>query len=877
MTDPNQARVARLQRLPELLRERILVLDGAMGTMLQRAGLVEADYRGTQFAGATRDLKGNHDLLCITRPDVVRDVHAAYLAVGADIVETNSFNATSISQAEYGMQDAVHRINVAAARVAREACDAAATADRPRYVAGVLGPTSRTASLSPRVDDPSFRNVTFDELAAAYREAAAGLVEGGADLLLIETIFDTLNAKAAIFGIEQLFDTLGFRLPIMISGTITDRSGRTLSGQTAEAFWISVAHARPISVGLNCALGPDLLRQYVQDLSRIADVAISSHPNAGLPNALGGYDLDPETMAEALGEWARSGLVNIVGGCCGTTPEHIEAIARAVHGVKPRPVVLSEAKDFRDQSSTEPGSPSLRSGRHVSSLSGLEPFIIRPDSLFVNVGERTNVTGSRRFSKLIQEEKYEAALEVARQQVDAGAQIIDVNFDEALLDGDAAMGKFLRLIASEPAIAKVPVMVDSSRWSVIEAGLKCLQGKGVVNSLSLKEGEAKFLEQARLVHRYGAAAVVMAFDEKGQAETVEQRVNIPERAYRLLVDVVGFAPEDVILDANVFAVGTGIEAHADYGNAFVEAVRQVKNGCPGALTSGGISNVSFSFRGNDAVREAIHAVFLEKAIAAGLDMGIVNAGQLPVVDDLDAELRERVADVLWNRRADATERLLEVADRAKGRVAAGADLSWREGSAEERLSFALVHGIAEFVEVDVEEARQKAGQPLEVIEGPLMAGMSQVGDLFAAGKMFLPQVVKSARVMKQAVAHLMPYMEKEKAERGGSNRSSSAGKILLATVKGDVHDIGKNIVGVVLQCNNFEVIDLGVMVPFQEILRSANDNKADMIGLSGLITPSLDEMVTVAEEMTRQNFKLPLLIGGATTSKVHTALRIAPR
>ena len=868
MTDPDHNRIHRLQRLPALLRERILVLDGAMGTMLQRAGLVEADYRGDLFADSPRDLRGNHDLLCLTRPGVVRDIHAEYLAAGADIVETNSFNATRVSQAEYGMQERVRAINVAAARVAREAADAAETADRPRYVAGVLGPTSGTASLSPSVDDPSFRNVTFDQLADAYREAAAGLIEGGADLLLIETIFDTLNAKAAIFGVEQLFDTLGFRVPVMISGTITDRSGRTLSGQTAEAFWISVAHAKPLSIGLNCALGPDLLRQYVQDIARIANVAVSSHPNAGLPNAMGGYDLDPETMAEALGEWARSGLVNIVGGCCGTTPEHIVAIAKAVHGVRPR-VVSHESWVMSDAGGE---APLTTHDSRLTTLSGLEPFLIRPDSLFVNVGERTNVTGSRRFSKLIQEEQYETALEVARQQVDAGAQMIDVNFDEALLDGEAAMSKFLRLIASDPAISRVPVMVDSSRWGVIESGLKCLQGKSVVNSLSLKEGEGKFLEQARLVRRYGAAAVVMAFDEKGQAETVEQRVSILERAFRLLVDDVGFEPSDVILDANVFAVGTGIEAHADYGNAFVEAVRQVKERCPGAITSGGISNVSFSFRGNDAVREAIHAVFLERAIAAGLDMGIVNAGQLPVVDDLDPELRERVADVLWNRRPDATERLLEVADRAKGRVAAGADLAWRDAPASERLSYALVHGIVEFIEADVEEARLAAGEPLDVIEGPLMAGMSKVGDLFAAGRMFLPQVVKSARVMKRAVAWLVPFLEAQRIGKPARVR----GKILMATVKGDVHDIGKNIVGVVLQCNEWDVIDLGVMVPVAKIVETAKAEKVDLVGLSGLITPSLDEMAFVASEFEREGLDIPILIGGATTSKAHTALRIAP-
>jgi 5-methyltetrahydrofolate--homocysteine methyltransferase len=848
-----------------LLNERVLLLDGAMGTMLQRAGLTEADYRGDRFAESSRDLRGNHDLLCLTRPGVVHDIHAAYLAAGADIVETNSFNATRISQAEYGLQSAVLDINVAAARVARAAADAAATPDRPRFVAGVLGPTARTASLSPSVEDPAFRNVDFDQLSTAYREAAGGLIDGGADLLMIETIFDTLNAKAAIFGIEALFDALGFRLPVMISGTITDRSGRTLSGQTPEAFWISVAHARPLSIGLNCALGPDLLRQYVQDLARIADVPVSAHPNAGLPNALGGYDLDAETMAAEIGEWARSGLVNIVGGCCGTTPEHIAAMAAAVRGVKPR-VILSEA---RDRPATNRPLASLGM---TTALAGLEPFLIRDDSLFVNVGERTNVTGSRRFSKLIQERRYEAALEVARQQVDNGAQMIDVNFDEALLDGEAAMTTFLRLIASDPAIARVPVMVDSSRWSVIEAGLKCLQGKGVVNSLSLKEGEVKLLEQARMVRRYGAAAVVMAFDERGQAETVEQRVDILERAFRLLVDKVGFAPQDVILDPNVFAVGTGIEAHADYGNAFVAAVRAVKRRCPGARTSGGISNVSFSFRGNDGVREAIHAVFLERAIAAGLDMGIVNAGQLPVIDDLDPELRERVADVLWNRRADATERLLEIADRAAGRVAAGADLAWRDASAEERLSYSLVHGIAEFVEADVEEARLRASQPLAVIEGPLMAGMSRVGDLFAAGKMFLPQVVKSARVMKRAVAYLIPFMEAERSGKAPRHR----GRILMATVKGDVHDIGKNIVGVVLQCNEWEVIDLGVMVPVAQILETAKRESVDLVGLSGLITPSLDEMAFVASEFEREGLDIPILIGGATTSRAHTALRIAP-
>jgi 5-methyltetrahydrofolate--homocysteine methyltransferase len=881
LTDPDPLRINRLQRLPALLRERVLLLDGAMGTMLQQADLVESDYRGERFRDWPTDLRGNHDVLCLTRPDVVGGVHRAYLEAGADIIETNSFNATRISQAEYGTQDAVRDINFAAARVARAAADAAATPDRPRYVAGVLGPTSRTASLSPRVDEPAFRNITFDALATAYQEAAHALIDGGADLLLIETVFDTLNAKAAIFGVEQLFDTLGFRVPIMISGTITDRSGRLLSGQTAEAFWISVAHARPLSIGLNCALGPDLLRQYVQDLARIADVAISAHPNAGLPNALGGYDLDPATMAAAIGEWARSGLANIVGGCCGTTPAHIAAMADAVRGVKPR-VIPGEDREAAEAEGSLSGKRSLAplgmtDGmgaplRVTTALAGLEPFVIRDDSLFVNVGERTNVTGSRRFARLIKDHQYEAALEVARQQVDAGAQMIDVNFDEGLLDGVEAMTTFLRLIASDPAIARVPVMIDSSKWSVLEAGLKCLQGKSVVNSLSLKEGEAAFLQQARLVRRYGAAAVVMAFDEQGQAETVDHRVDVLERAFRLLVDVVGFAPHDVIVDANVFAVGTGIEAHADYGNAFIEAVRQVKRRCPGVRTSGGISNVSFSFRGNDAVREAIHAVFLERAIAAGLDMGIVNAGQLPVVDDLDAELRDRVADVLWNRRADATERLLEVADRARGTAATTADLSWRDAPPEERLSHALVHGIVEWIEVDVEAARERAAQPLDVIEGPLMAGMNRVGDLFQAGRMFLPQVVKSARVMKRAVAYLVPFLEAERSGRPARSR----GRILLATVKGDVHDIGKNIVGVVLQCNEWDVIDLGVMVPAATILSTARAEQVDLVGLSGLITPSLDEMAFVASEFEREQMHIPLLIGGATTSKAHTALRIAP-
>ncbi len=852
MPDPNGARARRLALLPQLLHDRILVLDGAMGTMLQRAALVEADYRGERFASHPRDLRGNHDLLVLTRPGLVREIHAAYLAAGADIVETNSFTATRIAQDEYGTGDSVPELNAAAARIAREAADAAETSTRPRFVAGVIGPTSRTASISPSVDDPSYRNVTFAELVTAYGEAAAALIDGGADLLLVETIIDTLNAKAALYAIDEVFAQQGFRVPIMISGTITDRSGRLLSGQTAEAFWISVAHARPLSVGLNCALGPDLLRQYVQDLSRTADTFVSSHPNAGLPNDLGGYDLTPESMAAELGRWARDGLLNIVGGCCGTTPDHIAAIASAVEGVTPRRV---------------PTPP-----RHTR-LSGLEPFEIRADSLFVNVGERTNVTGSRRFAKLILDQRYDDALDVARQQVDAGAQVIDINFDEGLLDSEAAMSRFLRLIASEPSIARVPVMIDSSRWNVLEAGLASLQGKGIVNSLSLKEGEAAFLAQARTVRRYGAAVVVMAFDEAGQADTAERKVAILERAFRLLVDEAGFAPEDVILDPNVFAVGTGIEEHAEYGNAFVDAVVEIKRRCPGALTSGGISNVSFSFRGNDAVREAIHAVFLERAIAAGLDMGIVNAGQLPVIDDLEPTLRERVADVVWNRRPDATERLLQVADRAVAHSAgATSDTTWREQDVDGRLAWALVHGITEYVDADVEEARVRATRPLDVIEGPLMAGMNRVGDLFAAGKMFLPQVVKSARVMKRAVAHLIPYLEAERAGAGARSR----GRILMATVKGDVHDIGKNIVGVVLQCNEWEVIDLGVMVPAATIIDTARREGVDLVGLSGLITPSLDEMAFVAAEFERAGLTIPLLIGGATTSKAHTALRIAP-
>ena len=846
-------RSSRLARLEALLAERILVLDGAMGTMLQRHRLDEAAFRGERFAAWPRDLKGDNDLLLLTQPAIVADVHRQYLAAGADIIETNTFNATRIAQADYGAESLVAELNREGARLARAVADEFEAADpsRPRYVAGVLGPTNRTASISPDVNDPGARNTSFAALAEAYEEAAAALVEGGADLLLIETVFDTLNAKAAIFALESLVARGGPRLPVMISGTITDASGRTLSGQTAEAFWYSVAHAAPLSIGLNCALGAKQLRQYVQDVGRVAPVYVSAHPNAGLPNEFGGYDETPETMSTQLREWAEHGLVNIVGGCCGTTPEHIAAIASAVRGLTPR---------------QRPAVPP------ATRLAGLEPLIIKDDSLFVNVGERTNVTGSRRFAKLILGGEHEAALEVARQQVENGAQMIDVNMDEGMLDAERAMATFLNLVASEPAISRVPVMIDSSKWSVIEAGLRCVQGKGVVNSVSLKEGEGPFLEHARLARRYGAAVVVLAFDEEGQADTVERRVAVCARAYRLLTEQAGFPPEDIIFDPNVFAIGTGIEEHAGYAVAYIEATRRIKEQLPRVLVSGGISNVSFSFRGNDPVREAIHAVFLYHAIAAGLDMGIVNAGQLAVYDDIEPALLERVEDLVLNRRPDATERLLEVADAAaRSSRESGPDLSWRKQPVGERLTHALVEGIADFVVEDTEEARQQAARPLDVIEGPLMDGMNVVGDLFGAGKMFLPQVVKSARVMKRAVAHLLPFMEAEK-----SADAQAKGRILLATVKGDVHDIGKNIVGVVLQCNNYEVIDLGVMVPAAKILEAAAERNVDIIGLSGLITPSLEEMTFVASEMERTGLDLPLLIGGATTSRAHTAVKIEP-
>lgn len=855
----------RTAELTALLARRILVLDGAMGTMIQQYGLTEADYRGERFAEHGRDLKGNNDLLLLTRPQVIADIHRAYLDAGADIIETNTFNATRVSQAEYGLSDFAMELNREGARLARQLCDeyTARNPEKPRFCAGVIGPTSRTLSISPDVNDPGFRNITFTELADDYYHAARGLAEGGADLLLIETVFDTLNAKAAVFAVERLFDELGRRLPVMISGTITDASGRTLSGQTAEAFWVSLAHARPLTFGLNCALGAAELRPHVETLAQHCTCFVSAHPNAGLPNPLAptGYDETPEQLAAAIREWARAGLVNIVGGCCGTTPAHIAAIAQAVAGEAPRP---------------------LPAPTHATRLAGLEAFTIDDNSLFVNVGERTNVTGSRAFARMILEGRFDDALTVARQQVENGAQVIDINMDEAMLDSVAAMTRFLQLIASEPDISRVPIMIDSSRWDVIEAGLQCIQGKGVVNSISLKEGEEKFLQHARLARRYGAAVIVMAFDEAGQADTFERKRDICQRAYALLVKPeaeggAGLPPEDIIFDANIFAIATGIEAHDNYAVDFIEAVRWIHQNLPHARTSGGVSNVSFSFRGNDPVREAIHTVFLYHAIRAGLTMGIVNAGQLGVYDSLDPALREKVEDVVLNRKPGAGEALVEIAQTVKGQAKdTGPDLSWRQWPVAERLTHALVKGITEYVVEDTEEIRaQLAAEgkpPLAVIEGPLMDGMNIVGDLFGAGKMFLPQVVKSARVMKQAVAHLIPWIEAEKQRTG----AASKGRIVIATVKGDVHDIGKNIVGVVLGCNGYEVIDLGVMVPCEKILAAAREHSAQAIGLSGLITPSLEEMRVVAAEMQRQGFTVPLLIGGATTSRNHTAIKIAP-
>jgi 5-methyltetrahydrofolate--homocysteine methyltransferase len=841
--------------LAALLEQRLVILDGAMGTMIQRHRLSEESFRGERFAAWRTDLRGNNDLLAITQPQIIAGIHRAYLDAGADIISTNTFNSTSVSQADYGMQALAAEMNLAAARLAREVADeVGARSGVQRFVAGALGPTSRTASLSPDVNDPGFRNISYDELVAAYSDASRALIQGGVDVILVETIFDTLNAKAALFAVQAVFDELGVILPIIVSGTITDASGRTLSGQTTEAFWNSIRHTKPLAVGLNCALGGKQLRPYIEELARIADTYVCAYPNAGLPNAFGEYDETPAETAATLREFAASGFLNLLGGCCGTTPEHIQAMVRAVAGVTPRAI---------------PTIPrALR-------LSGLEPLTIDPASLFVNVGERTNVTGSAKFRKLIEAGDYAAAVDVARQQVANGAQVIDVNMDEGMLDSQAAMVRFLNLIAGEPDIARVPVMIDSSKWSVIEAGLKCVQGKAIVNSISLKEGEESFLGFARKVMRYGAAVVVMAFDEKGQADTIERKVAICERAYRLLTERAGFPPEDIIFDPNIFAVATGIEEHNRYGLDFIEATAAIKQRMPAVGISGGVSNVSFSFRGNEPVREAMHSVFLYHAIRAGLTMGIVNAGQLAIYEDIDAELRERVEDVILARRDDATERLLETAERFKGGGAAakrGDDLEWRKLPVEQRLQHALIKGLDEFVMADTEEARLKAARPLDIIEGPLMDGMNVVGDLFGAGKMFLPQVVKSARVMKKAVSVLIPYIEKEKS---GASRSN--GKVVIATVKGDVHDIGKNIVGVVLQCNNFEVVDLGVMVSCEKILEAATREGANLIGLSGLITPSLDEMVHVAKEMQRLGYKQPLLIGGATTSPAHTAVKIDPQ
>lgn len=844
------------EHISELLRERILVLDGAMGTMIQRHKLEESDFRGERFKDHAHDLKGNNDLLCLTQPEIIKNIHRAYFEAGSDIVETNTFNSTSISQSDYKTEHLVYELNYAAARLAKEAAEEFTAKDpsKPRFVAGSLGPTNRTASLSPDVNDPGYRAITFDQLAASYLEQVKALSDGGVDLLLIETVFDTLNCKAAIYAIEEHRRLSGKEIPVMISGTIVDQSGRTLSGQTTEAFWISVSHTKNLlSVGLNCALGSKQMRPFIQELSRIANCFISLYPNAGLPNEFGGYDESGRDMAKVLEDYAKEGFINIVGGCCGTTPDHIKAISEAVVKLKPRRAPQVE--------------PYLR-------LSGLEPLVVRPESNFVNVGERTNVTGSKKFARLILSDDYEAALAVARQQVEGGAQVLDVNMDEGLLDSEKAMVKFLNLVGSEPDIAKLPIMIDSSRWTVIEAGLKCVQGKCIVNSISMKEGEEKFREYARKVLQYGASAVVMAFDEKGQADTLERKIEVCTRAYKILTEEVGFPPQDIIFDPNILTVATGIEEHNNYAVNFIEAARWIKQHLPHAKVSGGISNLSFSFRGNDRVREAMHSAFLYHAIKAGLDMGIVNAGQLEVYGEIPKDLLELVEDVIFNRRPDATERLVSFAEQIKQKDKSEVkEELWRENSVEERLKHALIKGIVDYIDQDTEEARQKFSSPLDVIEGPLMAGMNVVGDLFGSGKMFLPQVVKSARVMKKSVAILIPYIEAEKAKNPNSR---AVGKVLMATVKGDVHDIGKNIVGVVLGCNNYEVIDLGVMVPAAKILQAAIDLKADIIGLSGLITPSLDEMADVAKEMERQGFKVPLLIGGATTSRIHTAVKIAP-
>ena len=849
-------------RLSQLLSERILILDGAMGSMIQTYHLGESDFRGERFKDHPHDLKGNNDLLVLTRPDVIKQIHLDYFLAGADIAETNSFSLTRIAQADYGLENEVYELNIAAAKLAREAALEAEKIDgKPRFVAGAIGPTNRTLSMSPDVNRPEFRAVTWDEVVAAYAEQAQALLDGGVDILMPETTFDTLNLKAALFAIQTLFENGARRVPVIASLSITDASGRTLSGQTLEAFWVSISSADLFCVGLNCGDSPAALRPYLQEISRLAPIPVHAYLNAGLPNVLGDYDWTPQQLVDVMGDYAKSGWINIIGGCCGTTPAHIAALAKCVEGVKPRQIPEKQ---------------------HLTQFSGLEPLTVRPESNFQMIGERTNVTGSPKFSRLIKEEKFTEALEIARQQVENGANIIDINFDEGLLDGPKTMRHFLNLLAAEPDISRVPIMVDSSKWEIIEAGLQCIQGKGVVNSISLKEGEEKFVANAKLVRRYGAGAVVMAFDEDGQADSYERRIEICARAYKILVETVGFNPSDIIFDPNVLTVATGLEEHANYALDFIRATKWIRENLPGAHVSGGISNISFSFRGNNKVREAMHSAFLKHAIEAGLDFGIVNAGMLEVYDEIEPELKEKVEDVLLNRRADATERLVTLADAIKaadsGEVVDNSKIEeWRNGGVEERLKHALIKGIDTYVEADVEEARGKYARPLHVIEGPLMDGMNVVGDLFGAGKMFLPQVVKSARVMKRGVAKLLPYMEEEKLQNAAAGQETKAqGKILMATVKGDVHDIGKNIVGVVLACNNYEVVDLGVMVPTDKILATAKEIGADIIGLSGLITPSLDEMVGVAREMERQGFTIPLLIGGATTSRIHTAVKIAP-
>lgn len=847
----------RLDEIKKILSKRIMLLDGAMGTMIQRHKLTEEDYRGERFKSHSVNLKGNNDLLSLTQPEIILDIHREYLKAGSDIIETNTFNGTSISQSDYEMEEFVYEINYESAKLAKRAVDEfnIITPEKPRFVAGSMGPTNKTLSMSPDVNDPGYRAVTFDQVKLSFKEQAKGLIDGGADILLIETVFDTLVAKAALVGVEELFEEMNLTLPIMISGTIVDQSGRTLSGQTTEAFYITIANTKNLlSIGLNCSLGPQQMRPHIEELSRISDCYISLYPNAGLPNEFGAYDETPEVMRYVLNDYAQHGFFNIVGGCCGTTPDHIRAFAEMIENVTPRKPQKIE-KYLR--------------------LSGMEPLIINDDSIFANIGERTNVAGSRMFARLIREEKYEDALVVARDQVEGGAQIIDVNMDDAMLNSEVSMTKFLNMISSEPDIAKLPIMIDSSKWSVLEAGLKCLQGKGIVNSISLKEGEKEFKHHAKKIMEYGAAVIVMAFDEKGQADTYERKIGICERAYKILVNEIGFPAEDIIFDPNIFAIATGMEEHNAYALNYIKATKWIKENLPFARISGGVSNLSFSFRGNDRIREAMHSAFLFHAIKAGMDMGIVNASQLEVYEEIPKELLERVEDVILNRRTDATERLIEIAETVKGEIKDETKvLEWRNHSVEERLKHSLIKGITEFIEDDVEEARHKYKSPIKVIEDPLMAGMNVVGDLFGDGKMFLPQVVKSARVMKKAVAYLLPYIEADKLISGNTDK---AGKILLATVKGDVHDIGKNIVGVILSCNNYDIVDLGVMVPTEKIIQAAIDNNVDIIGLSGLITPSLEEMVHVASEMERMNIKLPLLIGGATTSKAHTVLKIAPQ